>query len=157
VALARPAAPGDLDRCVELLEAARREAGDARGAALAEGLRERPASVADWASGGDRRALLVGEFDGATVGIAAGRLADGPHGGGGGERRLGVVDFCYVEEAAREVGVGEALLDALLVWFSERGCTDIDAPVLPGDRLTKQLYERAGFKARLLTLHRRSG
>ena len=36
-----------------------------------------------------------------------------------------------------------------------RGCSDIDALALPGDRSSKQRLEAAGFVARLLTLNRR--
>jgi hypothetical protein len=73
------------------------------------------------------------------------------------KRRLGRIECCYVEVGAREVGVGEALVNELLAWFSAEGCTDVDALALPGDRRTKQLYETSGFKARLLTLHRPLG
>lgn len=111
-------------------------------------------TVEGWVAGGSSRVLLVGTFAGVTVGIAAGSLA--------GEvvssnRRLGRVDWCYVEPGARQVGVGAALVEELLRWFGEHGCTDVDANALPGDRATKQLYETAGFKARLLTLHRQLG
>jgi hypothetical protein len=37
---------------------------------------------------------------------------------------------------------------------SEKGCRDVDALALPGDRLTKQRLEAAGFTARLLVLNR---
>jgi hypothetical protein len=92
------------------------------------------------------RVLLVGLFDEVVVGLAAGRVADD---------RIGQVDCCYVETGARGVGVGESLIGSLLGWFGERGCTGVDALALPGDRSTKQLLENAGFKARLLVLHRR--
>jgi hypothetical protein len=43
---------------------------------------------------------------------------------------------------------------SLVEWCTERGCRDIDAPALPGDRLSKQRLEAAGFTARLLVLNR---
>jgi GNAT superfamily N-acetyltransferase len=60
-----------------------------------------------------------------------------------------------VEAGARGVGVGTALMDAAVVWCTEKGCATVDAPALPGDRTTKQRFEAAGFTARLLTLSRR--
>ena len=74
-----------------------------------------------------------------------------------GHRRLGRVECCYVEPAARQVGVGTSLLAGMVGWLAEVGCTDVEAPALPGDRTSKQLLEAAGFKARLLPLHRPIG
>lgn len=137
----RPATPDDADRCRELLAAARRAAASKRGgeqlAALATGMDEAEA---------DERHVLLGTFDGAVVGIGVAHL---------GPQRTGRLDCCYVEPGARGVGVGGALVDGLLRWLAARGCTGVDAPALPGDRATKQLLEGAGFKARLLVLHRR--
>jgi len=147
----RRAGPGDLPRCAELLAEAADEANSSRGGELAEGLSERRSTVEEWAETG---ILLVGEYEGTTVGLGAGTVADPVLGDG---LRLGRIECCYVEADAREVGVGEALVDELLAWFTSQGCTDVDALALPGDRRTKQLYERSGFKARLLTLHRPLG
>jgi GNAT superfamily N-acetyltransferase len=69
--------------------------------------------------------------------------------------RSGRIECCYVEEEARGVGVGTALMASLATWCDERGCQEIDALALPGDRLTKQRLEAAGFTARLLVLSRR--
>ena len=104
--------------------------------------------LATWSATGDDRVFLVGTFDGAVVGLAAGALerADGPV--------LGRIECCYVQPEARAVGVGASLTRALLEWFSSNGCREVDAIALPGDRSTKQLLEAAGFKTRLLVLRR---
>ena len=136
----RRAGPGDLARCAELLAEAAEEADHPRGGELAKGLSERRTTVEEWAEGG---ILLVGEFEGATVGLGAGLVAEAVLGDG---RRLGRIECCFVEPGAREVGVGEALVEELLAWFTAQGCTDVDALALPGDRRTKQLYENSGFK-----------
>ena len=137
----RRAGPPDSDRCRALLTAARAESAAARGGDL---LVQTDADPSAWLDHADR-VLLVGLFDEVVVGVAAGRVAE----------RVGHVDCCYVETGARGVGVGESLIGALLDWFGEHGCTGVDALALPGDRSTKQLLEHAGFKARLLVLHRR--
>ena len=67
----------------------------------------------------------------------------------------GRVECCYVEAGPRGVGVGTALMEAVVAWCGDRDCQDIDALALPGDRSTKQRLEAAGFTARLLTLNRR--
>ncbi len=154
---AHPAELDDLECCARLLDAARRAAADLRGGP------DLVAGSPSWTMGGPipadvlaaswsrdpRRRLLAGTFEGAVVGVAAGRLADGERG------TVGIVECCYVDPAARGVGVGSAMAAALVTWFATRGCTAVDAPALPGDRSTKQLFESLGFSARLLLLHRR--
>jgi GNAT superfamily N-acetyltransferase len=91
----------------------------------------------------------VGTIDDVIVGYATGRtetLSGGTN--------LGVVEALFVEPGARGVGVGEALLDALLDWFDDRGCAAVDTMALPGDRLTKNFLESTGFTARLIVMHR---
>ena len=73
--------------------------------------------------------------------------------GGGGERR-GVLDLCFVEPGAREVGLGHLLIEQALGWFGSQGCTGVDGTAFPGDREAKNFFESAGFKARLLVMHR---
>jgi len=96
-------------------------------------------------------ALWVGEFGGAVVGLLAVSTFTRP----GHDGLSGRVECVYVEEGARGVGVGSALMDAAVTWCSERACTDMDARALPGDRASKQRLEAAGFTARLLILNRR--
>lgn len=95
-----------------------------------------------------RRRVLVGTVDGAVVGLASGRIDEV------GEATIGVVDGLYVEPPARQVGVGRTLLDALMGWFTASGCRGVDVAALPGDRAAKSLFEAAGFKARLIVMHR---
>lgn len=150
----RPAEEGDVARCAELLEEARRASEHTRGGAAlwgstSPGERAIRSRLADPSC-----TVLVGLFTGEIVGMAAGHKPPGPTGDTG---SAAVIDCCYVEEAARGVGVGTALVEVLVDQFTQWGCTGVDAVALPGDRATKQLYEHAGFKARLLTLHRRLG
>ncbi len=46
------------------------------------------------------------------------------------------------------------MLDAVVSWIASKGCRAIDVSVLPGQRETKNFYEAAGFKARLITMNR---
>jgi GNAT superfamily N-acetyltransferase len=59
----------------------------------------------------------------------------------------------FVEEGARGVGLGEAILEDLVAWFADRGCVGVDAPALPGHRQAKNFFEAHGFVARLLVMH----
>lgn len=94
--------------------------------------------------------VLVGTIDDVLLGYAAGRteeLRDG--------RCLGLIDDLFVEEEARAVGVGEAMMDQLLDWFRRQGCAGVDSTALPGARETKNFFEESGFSARLLVMHHR--
>jgi GNAT superfamily N-acetyltransferase len=145
----RPARPADGPRCAELVGQARAEVeGQRGGPELLAGARSPDELVTAWAAGSSA-SLWVGEFDGVPVGVAAGVVVPTT------VRRTGRLECCYVEPAARGVGVGTALVAAVLGWFDLQACTDVDAVALPGDRAVKQLLEAAGFRARLLVLHRR--
>lgn len=61
----------------------------------------------------------------------------------------------YVDDQMRHLGHGPALGAAALAWLDAHSeVTQVDALALPGDRAMKSLLEKAGFKARLLTMRR---
>jgi GNAT superfamily N-acetyltransferase len=68
---------------------------------------------------------------------------------------LGVITDLFVEPDAREVGVGERIIDDLVAFCAERDCIGIDASALPGHRAAKNFFEEHHFTARLLTMHHR--
>ena len=149
----RPATGDDLGRLVELVTAFWSGAGDRRGAAVVHPGDPGGAlpgtthdDVAHYLSTPDRSAL-VASLDGWVAGAALCRV-DRADGG-----RRGVLDACFVEPGAREVGLGRLLLETAVDWFRDQRCDGVDGSALPGDRGAKQFYESAGFKARLLVMH----
>ena len=66
------------------------------------------------------------------------------------EGEVATVRRIYIATQARNLGAGAKLLTAVRMEAKRRGCKQIDAIALPGDRLTKNLFERANMKARLL-------
>jgi GNAT superfamily N-acetyltransferase len=139
---ARPATPADDAIVAELTSAA-----------IAEQVESRGGSV--WSVREARRdpgleaTTFVGTVDDAIVGFArvgVDALEDG--------RRLGIVTQIYVVAGAREVSVGEVLLDTCIDWCRERDCVGVDAHALPGNRETKNFFETAGLTARLIVVHR---
>ncbi|HEX5270906.1 MAG TPA: GNAT family N-acetyltransferase [Gemmataceae bacterium] len=149
--LARPATDADRAASVQLLgEALARAASMRGGPALVRGATAVDL-LARWSGGDGATGIFVGEYEGAVVGVLAVVAVDL-----GGPRR-GRIDCCYVDEDARGVGVGTALMEAAVAWCEAAGCVEVDALALPGDRATKQRLEASGFTARLLTLSRRLG
>ncbi|MET0627354.1 MAG: GNAT family N-acetyltransferase [Acidimicrobiia bacterium] len=71
--------------------------------------------------------------------------------------RLGVITDLFVEPEARSVGVGECMALRLIEACVAQECIAIDALALPGHRATKNFFERNGFTARALTMHRSLG
>jgi len=149
---ARPATAADLDRIAVLVAEAVAEQAHARGGSVwsvreARPLPPGPSLARDL---GDPDCLvLAGTLDGAVLGYAVVRT-EGLRSG----RPLGVLSDIYVEPEAREVGLGEALVDAVVTWCTERGCVGIDALALPGNRSTKNFFETFGFTARALVVHK---
>ncbi len=66
--------------------------------------------------------------------------------------QLATVDEVYVTPDARELGFGDALLAAAMDRARAAGANLLEGEALPGDRNTKNLYERAEIKARLITV-----
>ena len=97
----------------------------------------------------DRWLALLGTLDDVAVGVAVARLDELPD-----SSRLATVEVLYVDPSAREVGVGEKLLAAVVDWAARRGATGVDVRVLPGMRVSKSFLESSGFVARLLVMHR---
>jgi GNAT superfamily N-acetyltransferase len=71
-----------------------------------------------------------------------------------GQDRVIRVDQVWVTPMARENGWGDALLEAVIDRAKAAGAVAVEGQSLPGDRHTKNLYERAGIVARLITTYR---
>ena len=144
----RPVDPDDGDDLaqLELLEA------EARAALIGQRggerwLIEHPAVGARWA---DRCRIedtdvVVAHIGDVVVGYLVGIL---------GEDRIIRVDQVWVTPAARENGFGDALLELSIDRARSVGAIAVEGESLPGDRHTKNLYERAGIVARLITTYR---
>jgi GNAT superfamily N-acetyltransferase len=148
---ARPAEADDRPACIELLSTALAAVRSVRGGATLVGDATPEQLLTRWTDARAEATVQVGVFHDAVVGLAA-ATASVRAGAAG---LSGRIECCYVEEEARGVGVGSALMQSMLTWCTEKRCGDIDALALPGDRLSKQRLEAAGFTARLLVLNRR--
>jgi len=148
----RAASADDVERLSALAEAAVAEQVDGRGGAIWSVREARPVPAArsfEDALGDPARTVLCGTLDDAVVGYAVvgtEELRDGEH--------LGVLADIYVEPDAREVGVGELLVERSVEWCRERGCVGVDSLVLPGNRSSKNFFEMLGFTARALVVHK---
>lgn len=65
------------------------------------------------------------------------------------------VDQVWVAPEARENGFGDVLLALVIERGRALGAVAVEGQALPGDRHTKNLYERAGIVARLITTYKR--
>ena len=61
-----------------------------------------------------------------------------------------LIEAVYVTDGARQLGLGDGLVTAAIAECRQSGASEIDAYALPGDRETKNLFERSGLTARLL-------
>lgn len=148
----RPARAEDLDELVRLHELARDHALNERGGEVLLGREVRPVPV-DTSMHDDLRAperhVLMGCLGDEPVGFAVARVEQ-LHSG---DRIAQVVEL-FVEPDARDVGVGAALMDALIDWAVDQGCAGIGSVVLPGDRASKNFFESYGLVARAIAVHR---
>lgn len=154
---ARRATADDAPRVLELLRQATVELGDHRGGPIWRQREAHAEPVDDLvarALGGQQveAEAVVGTIDDVVVGYGLARL-ERLHDGA----LLAVVSDLYVEPEARGVGVGEAVMDCLVAWAESAGAVGIDALALPGDRETKNFFERFGLTARAILVHRSLG
>ena len=147
----RAATPDDLPAIAGLAESLRAELTPMRGGGIWSVREARPGPPADayGALLGDPAAcVIVGTLDDVVIGFGVATvepLADG--------RRLGVVSELFVDEEARAVGVGEAMLESLVAFCVREGCVGVDAFALPGHRAAKNFFEESGFTARAIVMH----
>lgn len=149
---ARPAIPDDLRTVAELADLAVDELTPLRGGAVwrreaGRSVPTLPSIVADHDD--DATHVVVGTIDDIPVGYAVVRavsLRD--------DSTLGRITDLYTLPGARGVGVGEAMMDALIAWSAGRGCFGVDSVALPGDRHTKNFFESFGLVARAIVVHR---
>jgi GNAT superfamily N-acetyltransferase len=117
-----------------------------------------PRIASGWARAIDERAVFVGTLPGPAaadgseseviVALLVADLVNDP-------MPVARIDQVFVEDDARESGFGDALVAAAMEWGREVGARLIEAETLPGDRNLKNLYERAGVTARLITVSKR--
>jgi GNAT superfamily N-acetyltransferase len=149
----RPATAEDIPRVVELAELMRAELAAMRGGELwleREAWPEPLEEAYDALLVREDALLVVGAIDDVVLGhgaVVVERLRSGA--------RLGVVTDLFVEVEAREVGVGEAMIEALVAHCAALRCWGMDAPALPGHRAAKNFFEGHGFTARALVMHHR--
>lgn len=143
---ARAAVTADVPALTRLLADALAELTPMRGGALWRAGRD-PVEFATEIDD-DARLVCAGTLDDIVVGYA--RVCVSDLAGG---VRVGVIEDLFVELGAREVGVGEAMMDLVLDWCRARDCSGVDAIALPGHRAAKNFFEGAGLTARLLVMH----
>jgi len=93
--------------------------------------------------------VVAGTIDGTPVGYGVVRVDTMRDGS-----RLGVISDLFTLEGAREVAVGEHVMEALVAWAASEGCFGVDSIALPGDRETKNFFESFGLVARAIVVHR---
>jgi len=141
--LVRPATPDDGDQLVALQREARAAIVDQRGGD--RWLAEHPEVADGWVGRDERTDVLVAHIDDVLVGYVVAVL---------GEDDVVRIDQVWVTPDARELGFGDELLAQAIARATEQGARAVEGQALPGDRHTKNLYERAGIVARLITTFR---
>jgi GNAT superfamily N-acetyltransferase len=145
-------ARGDDAGALEALEAeARASLVDARGGV--RWLEEHAAVGSGWETAVDTGTVFVAVLSDAGVDagveVLVGYLVLVVDGG------VARIDQVFVTPDARELGFGDALVEVATDAARAAGAVVIEGEALPGDRETKNLYERAGITARLITVSRR--
>ena len=130
---------GDADALRTIRLAALQTDPTAFGAAYADVVTYGPELWVERATGSAVSATFLAFQDGVAVGMAAG--VEMPEASG----RVELVSMWTAEEA-RGLGVGQQLVEAVLLWASERGTPDVRLWVTRGNDPALRLYQRCGFE-----------
>lgn len=106
---------------------------------------EHPEIAGQWIQRCNAADVWVAHIDAVVVGYMVAVL---------GEDFIVRVDQVWVTPEARELGFGDEMLATAIGSARERGAVAVEGQALPGDRHTKNLYERAGIVARLITTYK---
>lgn len=149
---ARPATHDDIDVLVGLYRALEEEQTALKDMwPLADGLAEPAEATLKDLLSDPESSLFLGTIDDFPFGFILARVEDLlPQAEG---LQVASVRLVFTDEEARGVGVGEAMINAVLESFRKRGFTRFDAHVLPGHRAAKNFFESAGFAARAIVMH----
>lgn len=145
---ARPATIEDLDMVVALITEAHHEIAVSKGGPLylrREGRQQPVSDSLRHAVTDDDQFVVVGTLDDSGVGYATVTTEILPDGA-----QIAEIGEIFVLPDGRGVGVGEVMLDAVMAWARERGCTHLEGSVLPGNRAGKNFFERAHMVTRIL-------
>jgi GNAT superfamily N-acetyltransferase len=135
----RLAGPDDLSQLAQLESQSRSRLIDQRGGQrwLEEHL---PAAWPDLVANSE---VVVACLDGVILGY----LVCGSNKGG-----IAAIDQVFVEPEARGIGCGDGMMAFTIERARSTGHRLLEGEALPGDRETKNLFERAGITARLITV-----
>jgi ribosomal protein S18 acetylase RimI-like enzyme len=150
--IARRATSADVERIVVLAAQLEEELTPMRGGGLWAVREARPRSTHETFTAllaRDDVCVVVGTVDDYVVGFGIAELEPLRDGS-----TLGRIVELFVEPGARDVGVGEAIGRELVTFCEARDCIGIDALALPGHRAAKNFFERSGFTARAIVMHR---
>jgi GNAT superfamily N-acetyltransferase len=149
---ARPAVAGDVERLSELVRVGQAELTPTRGGEFWSRHEARDVDADAWLAAAIEapdEIVVVGTIDDYPCGYGVARLAPLR-----GEVAMAEVTDLFVEPPFRDVGVGEAMMDLLVAWATDKGCIGIDSIALPGNRATKNFFETFGLTARAILVHR---
>jgi ribosomal protein S18 acetylase RimI-like enzyme len=148
----RPATPEDLDQLISLYRLLEAEMIPLEEMwPIADGLSEPLDESLAAEIESEDSVFLLGLVDDYPFGFLIARVEEMlPQASG---ERIGAIRFVFVDHGARQISVGEHMLDAALDELRSRGIRRFDAHVLPGHRLVKNFFESGGFSARSIIMH----
>ncbi len=140
----RSAGDVDIADLRRLEQDARDAIADVRGGALR--LAECP--LLDWSAAlaDPATEVYVGTLDDAVLGFMVLQLTP--------RLNRGIITHAFVEGEARQLGLGDTMVEQAIEAVRHAGLGGIESVALPGDRDTKNLFERAGMTARKIIVYK---
>ncbi len=144
---ARLADLGDEQYFADLFTAARIETSSSKGFELwnqLESVGNTPGITFKEFTASTQKAIVIGEYDNYPLGYMLIELLTID------DKFATNIHEVFVDADAREVGIGEVIMDFAIDWSRANGSALIMGRTFPGDRATKNFFERFRITARLI-------
>lgn len=90
--------------------------------------------------------ILIAELENKPVGYALGRIFQQEETADNGTGLMGLFDELFVDNIARGLGIGQNLLDEIIMWMQKKGINRVKLHAYFWNNNAKKIYERNGFQ-----------
>ncbi len=97
----------------------------------------------------ERKALIVGEYCDYPLGFMLVEIVNIN------QEKAANIQEVFVDMEARDVGLGEVIMDHAIEWSRSKGASVLLGRAFPGDRATKNYFERFHITARLIEVSKK--
>ncbi|MFA8451174.1 MAG: GNAT family N-acetyltransferase [Bacteroidales bacterium] len=102
----------------------------------------------------EKLSIFIAEINGSPVGYALGRIYEEEKTADNGTGKIGLIDELYVDENIRQCGVGNKLINEVILWIKSRGINRVKLHAYSWNKNATHMYEKLGFDEYAVSLEK---